>query len=1628
MNRFSTRLRGARSVKGMTAMALVLGVAVAPVAVLLDSSPAGAQSSTSYTSGTPTLASLASPASCTTVSTGTCAPWNEYQGDSSAPNYASQSPGTVLPVYTLGGATTTTDNGPGGAAITEPNLSVVPNAASGTDGVAAYPSGVVGTPGPLDDYCGSGNQVTESAGSVSRQPSGSTLPLAPAYFPHVVRNADGSLTGYFDYRPKDADEALVAASSTDNGATWTYDGEALEQNAGYCPSADINDDGQGHANLIEVNGQWYLYTLARAAGDMQGVGMIVHAFAPSASNPLNGLPSSDPVGIDPDAFVTASSSISVPNSGSGGGAAIPLTTTGSANSPEQLVTGGFVDLTQDPTPAPADQLSCTVTLNNNTLTACTAPDATTPLTIQPGDLIEQILGWTTPSSDVGLTIPAGPNTTNGDGGLASFTIDNSAAGGTPGFQDALTGATFNNNAPNRLYVNGTPIFCDQANANPTTHIENCTTGDAAPYTISSSLQLLTGDPIVPASAYNPSASDAGMTSGLVAPDGIVGVLPSYPGAPAGSTVVMYTEKELSYYIAAETTGKGTFSSTTAGTIAATPGAYISQDLPASGPVTIQMGATAPSPSTATAIIPVSCTGINPTSATSTFTGCTVPSADSGWTYASNTYVAAPGATTVSPSTLALTGEGSASNVAKLYKNNEDLTVLRVAYTTNGTTFSTNGLASSGVISGQNNCSTTDPAVCSSSSSYDDISNPSTTVSPSNLNGYATNEGTPGGANGNDTGSTPGGDIDEMRWVGSAGSIITNPDGSYGLFLSGAWAADGDSDAFNQIFYSTSTDGENWSVPTPVISTDYSFSASYNQDNASSPSPIGISAYYEGRAYGPSVVQNPNGTLTMVFAGYRFPKSISSAGTPLGTGSQQWTVGQNAPTMYRNILTTTLTSSTSPAVPTQTTLAPVTSPVVAGQAQTLSATVSPVSPGTGTPTGTVTFSGSGGTLCTATLNQLSPDTASCSYSYSGALSSPDSVSATYGGDNNYASSASASQNITVNPDATTTSTPTATNGGISANPAVVGEVVTFTSTVADIPPGSAPPTRSVTFTDGTGAVCTGSVSSTSPYTASCSHAYTSPQTGDAVTATYSGDTSHAPSLSGVLTEVVNVAPTTTSVSFTPQSPVVGQTVNLSATVAVPAAGAATPTGTVSFSGNGGAACSGTLNGQAPDVASCTTTYPDATTGTITASYDGDQNTSGSSGSTQIAVSPAATATTVTVNPSSPVVGQTVTLTATVAARAPGAGTPTGSVTFSDAGGMLCTGTLNQGSPDTASCGTAYSGAPTITATYGGDANFGGSSGEVSVTVTAGGSTTTLSSSQNPSVTGQPVTFTATVAPKAPAAGVPTGSVTFVLPSSISCQGGDTVPLSNGTASCTVAGLEPKNSPLSVGATYSGSTDFTASGASALQQVIGKDQAQVTVQASVNPVGNENAASFSAFASAAAPGAGTPTGKFSWTVTSATGTAVPCRVAKSTLTCEVTSRRFLAADGPYTVRASYAGDANFNPGTGTLSEMVSKSTAKLTLTLSISHQGSESSGSVTAHVSGVSAPSGLHPTGTVTFDPTTSDGQTVNCTAGNVFALTNSGTVTCKLAKAPDASFPTSVTGDYSGDGNFTPASATKPITN
>jgi hypothetical protein len=801
-----------RAVAAVAASAAALAFAAAAAAAPAQQR-AGA--SASYTAGTPGLDSVVN------------GPWTTSQGDPT--EGAAYSPSLLLPTYTPGGATTSV----GG--VTEPNLAVYPGADSGS-GIPPYASGVAGTPGPVDGYCSSGGPNPES-GTVNREPAGEQLPMSPYYFPFVARGPGGTLTGYFDYRPKDTDEAVVAARSTDGGKSWTFEGEALEQNPGYCPSGDTNDNGQGHPFVMTVRGRTFLYTVNRPTADTVGVGLLVHRLDPGAGDPLAGLPSSEPVGTDPD--TTAAASVQVPATS---GASLPITTFGSG--PEQIAAPGaplaFEDLNAASPSGSA--ITCTGT-TATALTGCTAPGG---LAVRAGDTLVEALSTVTAA----VTIPQGPQNAAQTAGTALAITSPSASIAT----------LFNANVPGRFYLDGATVYCVNVNG-ANTELSNCTTTQPGGVSVAAG-DLLTTDPIVPATAQQ--------TSGLVAPDGIVGTLPNYRGAPRGATVIVYGEKILSYYAEATTTNATTL------TLSATEPVTIpvtSTDYPAyqagSGGITLQLGTgTKKSPGP---IVAVTCTGEDATD----FTGCT-SAAGSGLTIAPGDTVGAADACAASPATLSQIGEGG-SNPLSLYKNNEDYTALRIAYTFNGIDFT-----DLGTISGP------DPS--------SDVNNPSATVSPL----------TAGGGPANIPPGSP--EPTELRFTGSRGTIIADPRGGYTMLLSGSWCGDGDSDAFNQIFTSTSADGLHWTTPVSLISTDYTFSARIAQDAALAAGqgvPLNVSGYYSGRAYSPAAMLNPDGTLTLVFSGYGTPKPLPAAGTQLGTGSTTWTVGAQDPALYRDILTVTV---------------------------------------------------------------------------------------------------------------------------------------------------------------------------------------------------------------------------------------------------------------------------------------------------------------------------------------------------------------------------------------------------------------------------------------------------------------------------------------------------------------------------------------------------------------------------------------------------------------------------------------------------------------------------------------------------------------------------------------------------
>jgi Big-like domain-containing protein len=211
----------------------------------------------------------------------------------------------------------------------------------------------------------------------------------------------------------------------------------------------------------------------------------------------------------------------------------------------------------------------------------------------------------------------------------------------------------------------------------------------------------------------------------------------------------------------------------------------------------------------------------------------------------------------------------------------------------------------------------------------------------------------------------------------------------------------------------------------------------------------------------------------------------------------------------------------------------------------------------------------------------------------------------------------------------------------------------------------------------------------------------------ITAVYSGDSSYATSTSSVLTQTVNgggtIVGTTTLLTSSPSPSNYGQTITFTATV-TPASGTSTPTGGVTFMDGSTILGSSTLN--ASGIA--TLLVPGLAVGShsITAQYSGDTSFAGSTSTvlTQVVnLAPTTTTLTSSRNPSNP--GQRVTFTATVSAAA-----ATGVVQFFDGLTLLGSANLSGGSASL-STSNLSTGTHSITAQYGGDGNYNGSSSAV-----------------------------------------------------------------------------------------------------------------------------------------------------------------------------------------------------------------------------------------------------------------------------------------------------------------------------
>jgi hypothetical protein len=596
--------------------------------------------------------------------------------------------------------------------------------------------------------------------------------------------------------------------------------------------------------------------------------------------------------------------------------------------------------------------------------------------------------------------------------------------------------------------------------------------------------------------------------------------------------------------------------------------------------------------------------------------------------------------------------------------------------------------------------------------------------------------------------------------------------------------------------------------------------------------------------------------------------------------------------------------------TNTTLTATPNPANQGNLVTMTATVAPVLPGTGNPTGTVTFFNGGTSLGTGTVSG-GVATLSTSTLPVGA----DSLTAVYSGDTNFNTSTSAPLTETVGPAALGTSLAIQS----TVSPSIFGQPVTFTATVTPVS-GTVTPTGSVIFTDTTLnpqlTLGTGTLNAAGQATVTVSSLEVN-TAGHTIQASYIPTGNFAAS-SATLTQNINSAATTTALSAAPPAISVGQSVTFTATVSVTAPGAGPATGNVQFFVDNFVTPVATsplgANGTATYTASALTVGAH----NVSATYVPNANSLGgfdfltsSSQTISESVGPATPTVVLTPppNPNPVGLGSPVTISATVTPPTANGIAPTGFVQFFDngipIGGNV---TIPASSPGPVTVSTTTSALPqgsdVLTAFYSGDASYNsGTSAPVTEMVQGAIATATAltATPPSPTTTGQSVTLNATVTH--PGTTPPTGTITFQ-------DGGtvlQTVPISAaGTASFTVA--SPTAGSHTYSANYSGDSLYSPSSASVVQAVQAA-QTTITLSTSGTPAMVGRPVTFAVAVAPVSPATGTPTGTVTFFDN---GTAIGTATLNNGAATFTTSS---LARGNHSITASYNGDPNFLASTTT-----------------------------------------------------------------------------------------------------------------
>jgi Bacterial Ig-like domain (group 3) len=271
-----------------------------------------------------------------------------------------------------------------------------------------------------------------------------------------------------------------------------------------------------------------------------------------------------------------------------------------------------------------------------------------------------------------------------------------------------------------------------------------------------------------------------------------------------------------------------------------------------------------------------------------------------------------------------------------------------------------------------------------------------------------------------------------------------------------------------------------------------------------------------------------------------------------------------------------------------------------------------------------------------------------------------------------------------------------------------------------------------------------------------------------------------------------------------------------------------TGTITFYDNSSAICVISTEANASCPASAGENFT-AGTHIVTAVYSGDaEHSASTSNAATITVLQDSTITSISSTSNSATYGQNVTFTATVQGAHK---TPSGQVRFLDGTNILGVGTLSSDGAATLSISTLSPGTHAITAAYEATPNSASSTSAVLNEViqpAQATTTTTLTSSANPAIDGQTITFTANVIKSPQSPQQPTGTVTFLDNNIVlSTKSLD----SSGSATFATSALDVGSHNIT--ASYSGDAMAKASVSAALAEIISPSQptsASFTISAS------------------------------------------------------------------------------------------------------------------------------------------------------------------------------------------------------